>query len=505
LFLFTSLSALAQVAQEPVSTKITLEISETFFSFFAGLNACGYDQELSASDVIRDQIRADVIRAAAASPEAQFARKQLCDFVRDHQASDAGRNVAQYVSLALYTNDPPKFTTKAKEADLPPDAQPVLGYLPVLQSFYDTANLHRLWLKYQPQYEAYVDRFHDAVANMILQTDTYLRLPISGYVNRRFAVYIEPLIAPSEINARNYGADYLMAVAPDHGNLKMEQVRHTYLHYTLDPLALKRANRMQRLKPLLGTVSNAPLEATFKTDIALLVTESLIRAIEARTIAVPTAPDEDRKAHEKRVEEVRSQAAEVAMRQGFVLTRYFYDQFATFEKGDNSFQDTFPDMLYGMDLGHEEKRARSVEFAANGAPDLVRATVRPANDALGPAEERLIAGDAAGAQAIAEQVIESHTGDISRANFILARASSLQGKMQDAVDYFQKTIQTGSEPRLVAWSHIYLGRIFDIQQDRETALKHYNAALNVGDIAPDTKAAAERGIQQPYAPPERHQ
>jgi len=501
--LFCSLAAFAQLPQEPASTKITLETSETFFTFFAGLNACGYDQELSASDVVRDQIRADVIRAVAASPEAQFARKQLCDFIHDHQAADTARNVAQYVSLALYTNEPPKFTTKVKESDLPPDAQPVLGYLPVIQSFYDTANLHRLWLKYEPQYEAYVDRFHDPVANMILQTDTYLRLPISGYVNRRFAVYIEPLIAPSEINARNYGADYLMAVAPDHGNLKMEQVRHTYLHYTLDPLALKRANRMQRLKPLLETVANAPLDATFKNDIALLVTESLIRAVEARTIAVPTAPGEDRKAHEKRVEEVRSQAAELAMRQGFVLTRYFYDQFAAFEKGDNSFQDAFPDMLYGIDLGHEEKRARNVEFAANGSPDLVRATLRPANDPLDPAEERLIAGDAAGAQAIAEQVIENHTGNISRANFILARASSLQGKMQEAVDYFQKTIQTGSEPRLVAWSHIYLGRIFDIQQDRESALKHYNAALNVADIAPDTKAAAERGLQQPYAP-ERH-
>jgi hypothetical protein len=322
-------------------------------------------------------------------------------------------------------------------------------------------------------------------------------------VNRRFAVYIEPLIAPSEINARNYGADYLMALAPDHGNLKMEQVRHTYLHYTLDPLALKRANRMQRLKPLLGTVIDAPLDATFKTDIALLVTESLIRAVEARTVAVPTAPGEDRKVHEKRVEAVRSQTAEMAMRQGYVLTHYFYDQFAGFEKGENSFQDAFPDMLYGMDLGHEEKVARNVEFATNGSPDLVRATVRPANDSLDPAEERLIAGDAAGAQVIAQQVIETRTGDISRANFILARASSLQGKMQDAMDYFQKTIQTGSEPRLVAWSHIYLGRIFDIQQDREAALKHYTAALNVGNIAPDTKAAAERGIQQPYAP-ERH-
>lgn len=72
--------------------------------------------------------------------------------------------------------------------------------------------------------------------------------------------------------------------------------------------------------------------------------------------------------------------------------------------------------------------------------------------------------------------------------------------MQDAIQNFQKTLQLSSDPRMLAWSHIYLARIFDIQEDRESALRHYNAALNVGDNAPDTKAAAERGLQKPYEP-----
>ena len=43
--------------------------------------------------------------------------------------------------------------------------------------------------------------------------------------------------------------------------------------------------------------------------------------------------------------------------------------------------------------------------------------------------------------------------------------------------------------------------IFDIQENRESALRHYNAALNVGDAAPDTRMAAERGLQKPYEAP----
>ena len=499
----TSAAAAENRVAEPAATKITLDVSETFFSFFAGLNSCGYDQELSASDPVRNQIRADVIRAVAASEDAQFQRKQLCDFVRDHQAPDPAHNISQYVSLAFYTSEPPQFKTTIRESDLPPDSQNVLGYLPVLQKFYDTAHLHDLWKKYQPQYEAYVDRFHDQVANMILGTDAYLRLAVSGYVSRRFSLYVDPLVAPGEVNARNYGVNYMMLMAPDHGALKMEPVRHTYLHYTLDPLVLKRYNRMTPLKPLLQTVQNAPLDDKFKTDVALLVTESVIRAVEIRTEPTIRVPNEDKKERDKRIEAIRTHEVDQAMQEGFVLTHYFYEQFAGFEKGEVGFEDAFGPMLTNLSLtlGREEKRAREVNFAKQGAPDLIRATIRPQGDTLDAAEESLSAGDPKSAQEIAENAISSGAGDQGRAAFILARASSMQGHMQDAIDNFQKTLQLASDSRMLAWSHIYLARIFDIREDREDALKHYNAALNTGDKAPDTLAAAERGLQKPYEPP----
>lgn len=484
-------------------SKITLDVSETFFSFMAGLNSCGYDQELSTSDPVRNQIRADVIRAVAASEDAQFQRKQLCDFIHDHPAPDAAHNISQYVSLAFYTSEPPQFKTTIRESDLPPDSQNVLGYLPVLQKFYDATHLHDLWTKYQPQYEAYVDRFHDPVAQMILTTDSYLRLPINAPLGRGFSLYMEPMVAPGEVNARNYGVNYMMLMAPDHGELKIAPVRHTYLHYVLDPLVLKRFTRMQPLKPLLQTVQNAPLDDKFKNDIALLVTESVIRAVEIRTEPMIRVPNEDKKEREKRIEAIRSHEVEQAMQQGFVLTHYFYEQFGDFEKGEVGFEQAFGPMLtnLSMSVGREEKRARELTFAKQGAPDLIRATIRPQGDSLDAAEESLAAGDAKSAQEIAQNAIGSGTGDQGRAAFILARASSMQGHMQDAIDNFQKTLQLASDPRMLAWSHIYLARIFDIQEDREAALKHYNAALNTGDKAPDTLAAAERGLQKPYERP----
>jgi hypothetical protein len=59
----------------------------------------------------------------------------------------------------------------------------------------------------------------------------------------------------------------------------------------------------------------------------------------------------------------------------------------------------------------------------------------------------------------------------------------------------------------VAWSHIYLGRILDLQDDdtggplRAQAVAHYKAAEGASETLPVAKAAAEQGLQKPYAPP----
>jgi len=95
--------------------KVTLETSETLFSVMAALNACGYNQELSASNPVRAKVRAELARAAESSPEATGARDQVCQFYRDHRQPDPGLDVAQYVSLALNLEVALGVTPRSKE------------------------------------------------------------------------------------------------------------------------------------------------------------------------------------------------------------------------------------------------------------------------------------------------------------------------------------------------------------------------------------------------------
>ena len=86
--------------------------------------------------------------------------------------------------------------------------------------------------------------------------------------------------------------------------------------------------------------------------------------------------------------------------------------------------------------------------------------------------------------------------------FILAEVATANRDMDGARKYFEQALQTAHEPKVIAWSHIYLGRIFDLKGDRFAALDQYRAAMNVaGTTLPEVKVAAQRGMDQPYEPP----
>jgi lipopolysaccharide biosynthesis regulator YciM len=86
--------------------------------------------------------------------------------------------------------------------------------------------------------------------------------------------------------------------------------------------------------------------------------------------------------------------------------------------------------------------------------------------------------------------------------FILAEVATANRDMDGARTYFERALQTAHEPKVIAWSHIYLGRIFDLKEDRLAAVDQYRAALDAaGGALPEAKVAAQRGLDQPYEPP----
>ncbi|PYX38454.1 MAG: hypothetical protein DMG81_11660 [Acidobacteria bacterium] len=470
--------------------KVSLDTSETLFTILASMNACGYDAELNLSDPIRKQIRGELGRAAHDSDDALETTNVMCQYYHEHVRPDPSRDLAQYISLALYLGDPPNFLPKVKEAELPPDAANVVPFAKLAAAFYERAGLHAIWQKHREAYARLADRYHEPLSKTLFDTEIYLKLPSAGYLGRGFTVYLEPMGAPGQVNARNYGNEYYVVISPAGSELKMDQIRHTYLHYLLDPLSLKYPASIKRLDPLLESVKRAPMEEAFKIDTSLLVTECLVRAVEIRA-----------QGNSKTPEALRSDAVEKSMEQGYILTRYFYDSLIQFEKNPEGIRNAYIDLLSNVDLKKEEKRAAEIQFASNASPEVLRFSRPKDQHLLLLAEKRMSGGDLKTAQDLAEQALRNGQEDPGRALFVLAQIAAANKDMAGATGYFERALKVAQEPKVIAWSHIYLGRIFDLQEQRENALNQYHAALSTGGTLPEVKAAAERGLQQPYEPP----
>ena len=158
-----------------------------------------------------------------------------------------------------------------------------------------------------------------------------------------------------------------------------------------------------------------------------------------------------------------------------------------------------------MDVDQQVHRARQIDFDKEADGDVLMRSKPRKLTGLDLAEARLAAGDVATASAMARQALAVHSDSLdpvaesARANFILARAAILTGHPEEAMDRFQKTLATSKEPRLLAWSHIYLGRMLDLDCKRDEALAEYKEALESRDGQQDTRLAAERGVKTAYA------
>jgi len=303
----------------------------------AALNACGYDEGLEESAPIRKRVRDEMNLALAKSEDARNKRDHLCLYIAQHRMTGGERDISQYISLALYLTPPPEMETSADLSEMPPDSTQVVEIVPLLRDFVAAVDLHGIWLAVHHIYDAEADRLHDPLTKMIVSTNLYLKLPAETYNGRRFIVVIEPLLSPSAINARIYGTDYVVVVSPVDGTIRMSDVRHTYLHYVIEPLLYARATAIDRMQPILKEVREAPLEYRLRSDSIPLTIECLIKAIEARTMdtgipeyKIPANADRslelpryqhERQIYQQKVDAIRLAAMRHDLTQGFVLTQ----------------------------------------------------------------------------------------------------------------------------------------------------------------------------------------
>jgi cytochrome c-type biogenesis protein CcmH/NrfG len=76
----------------------------------------------------------------------------------------------------------------------------------------------------------------------------------------------------------------------------------------------------------------------------------------------------------------------------------------------------------------------------------------------------------------------------------LARVAVQERHADQATALFQKVVDLNPNPQLVAWSHVYLGRLAMLHEDVKTATDQFKQALAIDGASAKARDAAQNDL-----------
>jgi hypothetical protein len=358
---------------------------------------------------------------------------------------------------------------------------------------------------------------------------------------RRFFIVPDLLAAPGAINFRVIADDYY-AIVPEATDPTASEMRRGYLQYVLDPLVLKFnkeiAARRDLIKQLIATRTKEGLEVS--PDVFLVVSQSLLAAADAgfeesiRLSAVTNLQrwrlekakdDAGRVAIGKEAQAARAAIADEAIarlaedyEKGAVLAFHFADQLREVQASGFDVANFFGDMIAAIDPGREGKRlaetkaARDRALAARAAhPRYSSWLIDPSSEAREAAEgtrnsalvksfaevERLLQTRSyEAAEVRLKALLQEYPGD-ARLLFTLGQTASLWARdttdddlqnqrLARALANYRLAIAAAvpeTDKVLLSRAHEAMGRVFAYLEQNEEAMKEFEAAIRIGDVA----------------------
>ncbi len=113
-------------------------------------------------------------------------------------------------------------------------------------------------------------------------------------------------------------------------------------------------------------------------------------------------------------------------------------------------------------------------------------------------QQAVAQGDLIGAITEYQKALDSNRGS-SLANYRLAEVFMMQKNYQSSANSFRDALRGDGDPKWTeVWSHINLGKIFDITGQRERAVNEYRQAIQTNDNTQGAVNEARSLLQKPY-------
>ena len=486
--------------QKPIpaaQTASTIDTSEAMFTTMCALYAAGYESDVRPDNwsSYRTQMRERLRQQRGPAVDA------LKEFYRSHQFRDPGAMLSRFVWFGLVSGAAPKFEPIMRQDQLPPEVLDLKGFNEILADYYKEQNIHALWQGVQPLYNHEIERLNEPVSQILFVASTYTRQIVDSATPRTFTIIVEPLVGRIT-NVRNFG-DHYAIVLSGADEIPSDVIRHAYLHFLLDVLPYEYSHVVAVKRPVFEIAAKAPrLPPDTKDDFLSWFGECTVRAVEIKLKHL--SPSE------------REVALENNDVDGYVMVRPIFQGLTGYEQSEPSFPAYFPDLVRAIDVKTENTRVAAIQFAplespadakelANEAPARKRArpTITTVPDDAGAisqlteGEKQIAAKNPRAAESAFLSVLAKYP-DQPRAWYGVGLVALMDHDAEKAKQVFGR-LTTGEhaasqDPMVMAWSHVYLGRIFEDEGQLERAKTEYQAVLAVQGAPSPAQQAAQKGL-----------
>src|SRR6267142_3653207 len=479
----------------PLST-VSVDGSEAMFTTICALLAAGFESNVSSDNwtAFRAQMRERLRQQQG--PAVEVVR----EFYRHHELRDPGTTLSRYLWFGLVSGPAPAFQPVLRRDELPPEVIALEGFSEILSNYYQEQKIGQLWRQVQPIYAREVVRLHDPVSQIVFVSAAYLREILDATEPDTFTVVVEPLVGRIT-NVRNFGDHYALVLSGGE-QIPTDVVRHAFLHFLLDSLPMMYPHVTAVKRPLFEKAAAAPrLAPELKDDYASYFAECMVRAVELKLKRM--SPGEREAAMSRDDED------------GYVLVKPLFGALPKFENSEPSMKLFFPDLVRAIDLQTESRRLTAVKFASADAasPEDEAANEKIAREkkaapttvpndaevitALTEGERRIAEKNPRAAETSFQKVLTKYP-DQARAWYGIGLVALLDHDAVRAKQVFGR-LTTGehaatADPMVLAWSHIYLARIFDDEGNPDVARAEYQSALAVDGGPDQARLAAQKGL-----------
>src|SRR4029077_18441233 len=258
-------------------------------------------------------------------------------------------------------------------------------------------------------------------------------------------------------------------------------VHHVYLRFLLDPLPLRYPHVVAVKRPLFEVAARAArVVPGLEGDFGLYFAECTVRAVELKLKRM--SPSE------------RAAAMDIDDADGYVLVRPLFTALGNFERSEPSMKLFFPEMVRSIDVNAESKRLQAIKFApavtaakrdeTAGEEVARRRKLAPStipNDpdtiaALTEGERRIAEKNPRAAESSFQKVLARYP-DQTRAWYGIGLVALMDHDGVRAKEVFGRLTSgehgAADDPMVLAWSHIYLARIYDDEGQADQAKAQY--------------------------------